>query len=158
MGYQKYILGRKRYNYFRSFFIVFAIQTVINFGTKSKPKILLVKRTQEPCKGQWWIPGGVVFKTEPSLDALKRIVRREVGLECKVVKMLSTARETYKNMPGTRDKVSDYYSEIYMLEPKNKNAKIHIDDTSSSFKFVEKIEKNFHPYLKQYLKQAGLRE
>ena len=47
-------------------------------------KVLLVKRAQEPAKGLWSIPGGVVELGETVREALKREVKEECGLEIEV--------------------------------------------------------------------------
>jgi colanic acid biosynthesis protein WcaH len=41
---------------------------------------LLVKRTNEPLKGEWWVPGGRILKDEPVLEAVKRKLWSETGL------------------------------------------------------------------------------
>ena len=44
-------------------------------------KILLVRRAQEPLKGRWSIPGGLLELGEPLQDGVRREVREETGLE-----------------------------------------------------------------------------
>ena len=43
----------------------------------------LIKRANEPKKGQWWVIGGRVLKGEPIKDAAIRKVREETGLQVK---------------------------------------------------------------------------
>jgi colanic acid biosynthesis protein WcaH len=38
-----------------------------------KNRILLGKRTNEPAKGMWFVPGGRIFKNESIEEAFKRI-------------------------------------------------------------------------------------
>ena len=42
--------------------------------------IYLTKRSIEPCKGQWHLPGGTVRFGEPMQEAVKRIAKRELGI------------------------------------------------------------------------------
>ena len=46
--------------------------------------VLLVKRDQEPGKGEWSLPGGVVELGETLTDALKREIREEVSINIEI--------------------------------------------------------------------------
>jgi len=50
-------------------------------------RILLVKRAAEPSKGKWSVPGGSVEWGESLVDALKREVHEETGLDIEVEKL-----------------------------------------------------------------------
>jgi len=61
-----------------------AVGAVVKKGNS----IILVKRTHEPGKGFWSIPGGLVELGEPVKDAVKREVREETGLEVEIDKLI----------------------------------------------------------------------
>ena len=44
-------------------------------------ELFLTKRSIEPCKGKWHLPGGTVRFGEPMVEAVKRIAARELGIE-----------------------------------------------------------------------------
>src|SRR3974390_1882544 len=46
--------------------------------------VLVGLRTNEPAKGKWFVPGGVVRKYERLADAFARIVEAEIGLEASI--------------------------------------------------------------------------
>lgn len=46
--------------------------------------VLLAKRGQEPAKGTWSLPGGAVELGEKVIEALKREIREEIGIEIEV--------------------------------------------------------------------------
>lgn len=46
---------------------------------------LLIKRAVEPLKGEWWVPGGRVYKSETLKEAVKRKIREELGIEIRVL-------------------------------------------------------------------------
>jgi ADP-ribose pyrophosphatase YjhB (NUDIX family) len=46
--------------------------------------ILLTKRSTDPCKGQWHIPGGTVLFGERLVDAVHRIAKGELGITVEV--------------------------------------------------------------------------
>jgi len=45
-----------------------------------KEEIYLTKRSIEPCKGLWHLPGGTVRFGEPLTEAVKRIAKRELSI------------------------------------------------------------------------------
>lgn len=153
MGFNKYILGRKKFNYMRGYLTLFSVQAVIDFGPRG---VLLVKRKEEPAKGLWWIPGGIVFKTEDSRHAITRIVKRETGLKCKIAKQLPNSREIIRNVPDVQDGIADYITENFLVVPVDNNAAIVLDETSSDYKFITKISKDIHPFVRKHLRNAGI--
>ena len=50
---------------------------------KSDKGIFLTKRSIEPCKGQWHLPGGTVYFGESLQKAVARIAKRELGITVK---------------------------------------------------------------------------
>src|SRR5215469_2802192 len=46
--------------------------------------VLVGLRTNEPARGKWFVPGGVVRKYERLADAFARIVKAEIGLEASI--------------------------------------------------------------------------
>ena len=53
-----------------------------------KGKLLLEKRAIEPFKEYWCLPGGHIEKGESAIDAVKREIREETGLNVKSCKFL----------------------------------------------------------------------
>ena len=64
--------------------LIFGIDSRESDNLRSLPRkyfsILLVKRSKEPFKDKWCLPGGYVKTDETSKDASKRILRKETGL------------------------------------------------------------------------------
>jgi colanic acid biosynthesis protein WcaH len=48
-----------------------------------KDKMLLVRRTQEPCKGIFWPIGGRIHKGETAEQASRRKIKEEIGIDFK---------------------------------------------------------------------------
>jgi len=60
----------------------------------SKGEYLLVKRGNEPLKGEWWVPGGRVLKGETLEQAAIRKVEEEVGIKVDSVKPMGYYEDT----------------------------------------------------------------
>jgi colanic acid biosynthesis protein WcaH len=90
-------------------------------------KCLLLRRTREPAKGQYWFPGGRVFKGETIRDAALRKARKEVGLDCRFERIISVEETIF-------EKKDEVFSNIHtvniccQLSPQDLNSLI-IDET-----------------------------
>lgn len=60
-------------------------------------KVLLVRRAQNPGKGNWTIPGGYVDQRERIADAIVRELREETGLETSPLSLIAL-----RDRPGDR--------------------------------------------------------
>lgn len=63
-------------------------------------KALLIKRGHEPRKGEWSLPGGIVELGESLLDALRREVREETGLDVEVGPHIETFDRIHRDPEG----------------------------------------------------------
>jgi colanic acid biosynthesis protein WcaH len=116
-------------------------------------KILLVCRNNEPAKNEWWFPGGRVYKNEKLEEAVVRKTYEEVGIKVQIVKELGIYETMFNKGPFDDLKSGVHTINIYFLvKPTLENFKIKIDDTSSDYRWIDKIEENLHPYVKKVLK------
>jgi len=77
-------------------------------------KVLLVKRANEPNKGKWSIPGGVVKLGESLIDALKREVIEETGLEVDVLDVACVSEEIVRDDEGVKFHyvIIDFFADV----------------------------------------------
>jgi 8-oxo-dGTP diphosphatase len=73
---------------------------------EDRGRVLLVERGQEPLKGVWSLPGGVVEVGESLKNAVRREVREETGLE---VEPLAVAEIFERIMPGPDGRTEYHY-------------------------------------------------
>ena len=123
-----------------------------------KGKFLMGKRINEPAKGQWFFPGGRVFKEETLEQAAVRKAKEETGIKIKKSNLnyLTTAETIFraKNFSGTRHTINS----VFLVKPdKLKESELlKFDRTQNSeFQWFSKIDKNWYPYVKNVLKLAG---
>ncbi len=117
--------------------------------------VLVVYRLEESAKGEWWIPGGRVYKNEKLGDTAVRIARQEVGLDVTVKKLVGIYDEMFDKgaIPDLKDGVH-YISIIFLCEPVDEAREIKLDETSAAYRWINKIEDGLHPYLKILLKDS----
>lgn len=63
-------------------------------------RVLLVKRADEPAKGQWWFPGGRIYYRELRSQAALRKLREECGLTAASITEIGTY-DVILEMPGS---------------------------------------------------------
>ena len=82
---------------------------------KRNDEILIVKRGNEPGKGLWSVPGGLVETGETLIEAVKREVKEETGLKIKVLKLIDVLENIVRDENG---KVRFHYVLIdFLAEP-----------------------------------------
>lgn len=116
---------------------------------------LLVKRTNEPAKNEYWFPGGRVHKFESLEDAAKRKVKEEVNLDVKNIKLLGSDETIFDTGPFGKPThtVNFVYSAKITL-----NQEIKLDSQSEKYYWCEKIDTKLNPYVTKFLKLVNIKE
>jgi len=121
-------------------------------------QVLLGKRTNEPLRGEWFTPGGRIYKNETWQHALLRIVKAELGL-CDVAvedfSLMGIWDHFYNNSAVDQDISTHYVNLPYYVEFQSK-PKITLDDQHAEFKWFDihlaSNDEGFHPYVLNYAK------
>lgn len=119
-------------------------------------EVLLIYRKEEPVKDTWWTPGGRVLKNEPLREAVKRKMKEELGIDVDIEKSIGA----YELMFDTGiypdlETGTHGITNLFLVKPKN-DISITLDDTSEEYRWVDKVEDDFHPYLKKFLKDSNI--
>ena len=64
------------------------VTSVVAVIVDAEDRVLLTKRNVPPFQGEWVMPGGKIDLGEPIVEALKREVWEEVGLEVEVGRLI----------------------------------------------------------------------
>lgn len=122
-------------------------------------KVLLALRKQEPCKGQWWIPGGRQYKGETGEEAVVRKMKEEIGLDVEVKKQVGVYDVLFDTASFQNVKMGIHYvARVFLVTPKENSNKIILDSTQTSFKWVSEIDEDLHDFVKTALSQSGVFE
>ena len=98
-------------------------------------KYLLVKRKNEPMRGEWWVPGGRAYKGEMLEEAFLRKMYEEVGIEVKILMPLGYYEEQYDRgyLGISSHTISVLFSALALSED------IKLDSQSSDYKWSKSL-------------------
>lgn len=119
--------------------------------SNSAREILLVRRTNEPARGEWWFPGGRIHFGERREDAARRQLLKECGLHGADVEELWTV-DVILPLDST-DRVSHGITTLYAVTAKAPTD-VTLDDQASEFAWrhvADWQEKSLHPIVRQAL-------
>ena len=120
-------------------------------------KLLLIERKHEPFKDSWAFPGGFVDADETTLEAAKRELFEETGLQDIPVKQLKTFSDVNRDPRGRV--VSVVYYALINLSEHNTEAKAGDDAKNVKWFSVSKIPKlafDHKKILETAMKKIGL--
>lgn len=124
--------------------------TVAAIILNKKGEVLLAKRSKEPGKGLWNLPGGFLEENELPEEGLKREIKEETNLDIKSFKLLGIYLGEYENKVEGRITT---FNAVYLVE-KNEG-EMRPDDDASELKY---FSLNSHPPMAFVFEEKILRE
>ena len=120
-------------------------------------KVLLLLRKNKPAKNEWFFPGGRVLKNEILEQAVLRKAKEEIGIDLIIKGKIGGYETIFPDGIFDNLKTGTHTINVaFLVVPKDPEAKINIDKNHEDFKWVDKIEPSFHPYLKEVLKDFNV--
>jgi 8-oxo-dGTP diphosphatase len=123
-------------------------------------RVLLIKRRFEPNKGRWSLPGGLLETGETLLEAGRREVREEVGVEIAVEKLFQVSEEMIKDSEGKTRFHFILVDFLASLDPEG--ATIVLNEESESFVWFKPedvkgldVSENTKRIVEKYLVESG---
>jgi len=120
-------------------------------------KVLLIKRKGDSFDGKWFIIGGRIYKNEKLEDAVKRKAFEETGLNVKILKNLGIF-EAFEDSSAFGNSIKSGTHSIsggFLVEP-IEEVEVKLDETSTDFKWVDRIDENLAEYPKRLIKASGV--
>ena len=118
--------------------------------------VLLTQRTNEPAMGEWFWPGGRVYKGERLDAAARRIAREELGLEAPSVTRLGVSEHFWDESSVTGVEERHTVPIVYRLETEASADDLTLDEQHDDFRILRSREPSLHQYVEAYLDRFGL--
>lgn len=117
--------------------------------------VLLVRRTNEPAKDEWFWPGTRLYKGETLEAAAHRVAREELGLEVNVTGRLGVYSHFWDTSAVEGVDSRHTVNVVFRATPVEDDVEITLDDQHDAYRFAEKLDPGLHEYVRRYLKDAG---
>jgi len=105
----------------------------------------------EPAKGEWFVPGGTVFKNERRTDAVHHVAEAELDEPVIIDECLGTYEHFYETADVEGIDSKHYLATGYRCHFERDDPEIVGDDQHSDFKVLRPPFENLHPYVERYL-------
>ena len=104
--------------------------------------VLVGLRTNEPAKGKWFVPGGVVRKYERLADAFARIVKDEIGVDASIIdaKFIGVYEHLYDNNVFGQQGFGTHYIVLAHVLNLDRRPNIVSDEQHSGFRWMTPAE------------------
>lgn len=126
---------------YREILRVLPIICVDAIARRPDGRFLLVRRCNEPLKGDWWVVGGRILQGEKAVDAVLRKLKEEVGLTAlsppRFVGMYEDLfdRNAFEAMP--------YHTLSLVYEVQVEDSGISLDEQSDAFRWNDTLPSRF---------------
>lgn len=126
------MIPEDQYNYILKNMPVFCVDWLIRCGDK----YLLLKRTQQPLKGQYWHIGGRLRIDETISQAAERLQNRELGRYCGVGQLLAFSNYMFEKCDDAR--ATHTPAITYLVDVDEEFVPI-LDDTESEYMWTDRL-------------------
>ncbi|WP_276248632.1 NUDIX domain-containing protein [Haladaptatus sp. YSMS36] len=124
----------------------------VDLLVRKDERLVFGKRTNQPAKGYWFVPGGRVHKGETREEAVHRVGEQELGLEVTIIESLGAYEHLYETADVENAGGKHYLANGYVVEVVD--GKLRKDDQHADLKYYDCPPEPLHEYVAQYLSDA----
>jgi colanic acid biosynthesis protein WcaH len=111
--------------------------------------LIFGKRTNEPAKGYWFLPGGRIQKGETRREAVNRIAKTELGLSVKIVESLGAFEHIYDMSDVDGVDTKHYLANGYVVDVIG--GELQADDQHEDLQRFDSAPEPLHDNIYDYL-------
>lgn len=131
-------------------------QVCVEVVLESSEGVLVAKRANEPARGEWFWPGGRLYKDEKLETAAHRVAREELGIGVDLERQLGVNAHFWEtsDVPGQPSRHT--VNVVYIATPVDDDPAIELDDQHTAYRWLTAVEPELHEYVSQYLEDYDL--
>jgi len=115
--------------------------------------IVLGRRTNEPAKGTWFVPGGRVHKDERFATAVHRVAEMELGVDVEIERRIGTYQHFY-DVSDVAGASKHYVAVGFVVSPQSTD--FDPDGQHNSLQTFDTVPPETHEYTRAYLRDSGV--
>ena len=117
--------------------------------------VLLLKRKNPPARGQWWYPGGRIFKDETIFEAAERKGKKELDVILEPQRIMSVEESIF----NLQNDVVEVHTINIVVEMKiiDLNYTLHLDNDHMEYKWFRTLPSPLHTAVKNPLLAMNFR-
>jgi colanic acid biosynthesis protein WcaH len=116
--------------------------------------VVLTKRTNEPAKGKWFVPGGRVRKGERLRAAVHRIADEELGVDVTIEQSLGAYEHLYDTSEIGDGSGKHYVPHGFVV--RTDTTSFSLDSQHDAIEVFAEPPASLHKYVTAYLRDAGV--
>lgn len=119
-------------------------------------RVLVAQRTNAPAKGEWFWPGGRLYKGEETTEAAHRVAHDELGIDIEIIDLLGVFSHFWSTS-AVGDRPSRHTVNIvYQVQPANINFEISLNAEHKDYRFISDLTPELHEYVRKYINENDL--
>jgi len=118
--------------------------------------VLLVRRTNEPARGEWFWPGSRLYKGERLDAAARRVGAEELGLAVDLEGQLGVSEHFWETSAVVGAPSRHTVNVVYAASPTADSPAVELDDQHDAWRVLDEPEAGLHAYVRGYVDRFGL--
>ena len=118
--------------------------------------VLLVRRRNEPARGEWFWPGGRLYKGERLDDAALRVAQEELGFDVIVREQLGVSEHFWETTSVAGLDSRHTVPVVYRVEPTPADQQITLDSQHDEYRVLRGPDASLHEYVREYVDRFGI--
>ena len=124
----------------------------VDLVVDSPAGIVLGRRSNEPARDEWFVPGGRVRKGEQLREAVHRVAEEELGTEVEIRKDMGAFEHFYE----TSEVGCEKHYVAHGFHVQTEATSFDCDKQHKEVVVFEEPPSNLHKYVNEYLTAAGI--
>lgn len=117
--------------------------------------VVLARRTNEPAAGEWFWPGGRLYKGEQLDAAAERIASEELGLTVAIERQLGVHAHFWDTASVAGADSRHTVNVVFLVSPED-DLNITLDSQHDDWQLVNALDPSFHEYVREYINAYDL--